>query len=60
MTVSSERFNLDLSEYALFKIMIYIFIYKKIATIFRRKMKIAAFMAILPKFSDFVNSDDCI
>ena len=50
--VSSERSSSDLSEYTYFKIFKYCFIYNN--TFLGEKLK------LMPEFSDFINSDDCI
>ena len=64
LMVSSERSSSDLSEYTQFQIQKYFYIYKD-QLIFSWKKKnirffLAVFKEILPNFSDFINSDDCI
>ena len=63
LMVPSERSSWVLSEYALLYIKKLFLQFKK--SIFRCKMKFfrffyAVFFILLPKFTDFINSDDCI
>ena len=62
--VSSESSSSDLSEYTLFQIQkLFFFIYKN--QFLGEKIEkvgffLHFFLGILPKFSDFINSDSCI
>ena len=63
LDVASKRSSSDLSEYALLHIKKYFFIYEN-QVLGKEIKKLGFFMQFffkfLPKFTDFINSDDCI